>query len=94
MPATLMGRHWAVSGDLQGQVAAGQDPGGKQRTTQDHAHHTGPRPPHGATPTTRGHAHQRLHQPQRDKGRPDTPLKGNRGDEGTKGMLGPPKQRR
>ena len=46
MPATLMGRHWAVSGDLQGQVAAGQDPGGKQRTTQDHAHHTGPRPPH------------------------------------------------
>lgn len=39
MPATFTGRHWAVSGDLQGQVTAGQDPG---RQT---LHDAGPRPP-------------------------------------------------
>lgn len=52
-PATLMRCHWAVSGDLQAQAAAGQDPG-KQTPPP-----TGPRPPRrshaphaGATPTT------------------------------------------
>lgn len=86
MPATFTGRHWAVAGDLQGQVTAGQDPG---RQT---LHDAGPRP------TTRGHApHRGCISPKRTRGeklssRPDTLLKGNRGEEGTKGMLGSSKQ--
>ena len=93
MPATFTGRHCAVSGDLQGQVTAGQDPG--RQTLLD----ARPRPPLGPRPHT-GHApHRGCISPKRTRGeklssRPDTLLKGNRGEEGTKGMVGSSKQRR
>lgn len=45
MPATFTGRHCAVSGDLQGQVTAGQDPG--RQALLD----ARPRPPRGHAPT-------------------------------------------
>ena len=92
MPATFTGRHCAVSGDLQGQVTAGQDPG--RQTLLD----ARPRPPMGPRPHT-GHApHRGCISPKRTRGeklssRPDTLLKGNR-EEGTKGMVGSSKQRR
>lgn len=62
MPATFTGRHCAVSGDLQGQVTAGQDPG--RQALLD----ARPRPPTGPRPHT-GHApHRGCISPKRTRG--------------------------